>query len=34
MQEQQQDEEEIKFTEIIDKESGIFYDCSKYSTEY
>lgn len=34
MQEQEQGEEETKFTEIIGKESGIFYDCSKYSTEY
>jgi len=33
MKEQVQGEEEIKFTEIIDKESGIFYNHSKYSTE-
>lgn len=30
MWEQEQDEEETKLTEIIDKESGILYDCSKY----
>lgn len=34
MQEQEQSEEEAKFTEAADGESDVSNDCPKYSMEY